>query len=139
MNHKRPSSATGITGSLRKQLFWPILTFLLVYGAGVGGYRVIMQATGTPKSVGECFYQVGILLTGVGFTDLLESHNSLLGSLFTVGLSLFGVGFLLYTISTVTAFIVSGELSQMLGRERMRKRIDALHDHTIICGCGETG
>lgn len=124
---------------IRKNLLLPVIIFILVYLLGVAGYYIISLCEGKDASLINCFYQVGILLTAVGFTDILQSHDSVAGTIFTVCLSLFGIGFLLWMMSTVTAFIVSGKLLSVLGREKMRKKIDSLQNHYIICGGGETG
>jgi voltage-gated potassium channel len=124
---------------IRENLLPPVIIFLTVYTVGIIGYYLIGYLENTPKSILHCFYQVGILLTAVGFTDILKSHESVAASIFTVFLSLFGIGFLLWMLSTVTGFIVSGKLLSVLGREKMRKKITALKNHFIICGGGETG
>jgi voltage-gated potassium channel len=125
--------------TLKKNLILPILAFFCVYTIGVIGYFIIGKTTGGNTSLMNCFYQVGILLTGVGFTDIVESHNSIQGTVFTVSLAIFGIGFILWMLSSITAFIVSGELKGIMEQERMRKRITELNRHYILCGGGETG
>ncbi len=125
---------------LRRQLLRPLVFFVIVYTAGVFGYYLIgLYFKDQPDSLIHCVYQVGILLASVGFTDILSSHDTVAGIVFTVIMALFGVGFLLWIISTVTAFIMGGQLTELIGRDRMRKRIDELRDHYVVCGGGETG
>ncbi|MBI2456935.1 MAG: TrkA family potassium uptake protein, partial [candidate division NC10 bacterium] len=50
-----------------------------------------------------------------------------------------GTGSLAYGLSVVTAFIVEGELRDVLGKRRMEKALARLHGHVIVCGAGETG
>jgi voltage-gated potassium channel len=50
-----------------------------------------------------------------------------------------GVGTLFYALVTVTEFFVEGHLGQLLTERRMRKMIDGLSDHYVICGFGRVG
>jgi voltage-gated potassium channel len=50
-----------------------------------------------------------------------------------------GMGVLLYGVTTATAFIVEGELSDLLKRRKMDKKIAAMEGHTIVCGIGKIG
>jgi voltage-gated potassium channel len=59
--------------------------------------------------------------------------------IFTMILITFGMGIILYGISTLTAIIIEGELSGMLRKKKMEKDISKLSDHYIVCGGGETG
>jgi len=43
------------------------------------------------------------------------------------------------TNSTLTAFIVEGDIQGAIRRNRMQKRIDHLSGHYIVCGVGSTG
>src|SRR4030042_2774938 len=45
---------------------------------------------------------------------------------------------LFVAVSSITAFIVEGELKNLLGRRRMEKDIAKLKDHYIVCGSDET-
>jgi voltage-gated potassium channel len=49
------------------------------------------------------------------------------------------MGVLLFGISTFTAFLVEGELSEMLRRRKMEKKISGLKGHYIVCGIGGVG
>ena len=46
---------------------------------------------------------------------------------------------MLYTTAAFTETIVEGELQRFFGRRRMEKRIEALHDHYLVCGYGRIG
>ena len=48
------------------------------------------------------------------------------------------LGTIAYAVSSITAFIVEGELKNLLGRRKMEKTINRLHDHYIVCGSDET-
>jgi len=59
--------------------------------------------------------------------------------IFTMLLITFGMGIILYSISTLTAMLIEGELTGMLRRRKMENKIKALSGHYIVCGGGETG
>jgi voltage-gated potassium channel len=44
-----------------------------------------------------------------------------------------------YVFSVVTAFLVEGEIRNLFWRRTMQKRIQALKEHFIVCGLGDTG
>ncbi|MCX5884965.1 MAG: NAD-binding protein [Proteobacteria bacterium] len=115
-----------------KRLLFILITFLLVLFAGVIGYKTIEGWT-----VLEALYMTVITLASVGF---MEVHPlSPAGRIFTISLILGGTGILIYGISTVTAFIVEGELTNVLRRRKMQKKIDQLKGHYIVCGADQTG
>lgn len=132
--------------SLGTRLFTPVALFVSLFCFGTFGYYVIKK-TCDPNTaeltnnelLRHCTYQTAILLTGVGFSDVLGSEHTWAGTLFTVVMAFLGLGFLMYFISSITAFVVGGELSQMLEKKKMEKRIAELTDHFIICGGGENG
>jgi voltage-gated potassium channel len=61
------------------------------------------------------------------------------GRIFTIFLIIFGIGTLTFGISTFTAFLVEGELSEILRRRKMEKVISGLKEHYIVCGMGRIG
>jgi len=88
----------------------------------------------------DCFYMTVITLSTVGFGETLSDMNAVEGARgFTVMLIVLGSGTLLYFASSLTAFIVEGDLMGALKRNRMQKQIDALSNHIVVCGVGSTG
>ncbi len=129
--------------TLANRLAGPAILFVILFAFGVFGYYVVLWLQSGPETPGPslrgCIYQTAILLTSVGFSDVLGSEHAWPSALFTVVMAFLGLGFVMYFISTVTAFIVGGELSQILETKKMHKRIARLEDHFIVCGGGETG
>jgi voltage-gated potassium channel len=80
-----------------------------------------------------------ISLTTVGFGEVIEVTGNVPAEIFTMLLIIFGMGIILYGISTVTALIIEGELSGILRKKKMFKRISKMKNHYIVCGGGETG
>lgn len=91
-------------------------------------------------SLADCFYMTVITLSTVGYGEVLGGIEQVpYGRLWTVGLILLGSGTLLYSVSTLTAIIVEGDLRGVLRSRRMQRKIEALADHIIVCGAGTTG
>jgi voltage-gated potassium channel len=109
-----------------------ILAFLLVVGAGVGGYRFIEGYSWL-----DACYMTVITLTTVGYREVQPLSTR--GQIFTMLLLIGGIGIVFYTAVAVVEKVVEGEFQQFFGRRRMQKRIDALTDHYIVCGFGRIG
>ncbi|HET7503461.1 MAG TPA: TrkA family potassium uptake protein, partial [Kofleriaceae bacterium] len=58
---------------------------------------------------------------------------------FTMVLLLLGTGSIVYFASTVTAFIIEGDLRNVLFASRLKKRMRRMKDHVVVCGAGSTG
>ncbi len=104
---------------------------------GSSGYYVLGEGR---WSVEDVVYFTIITLSTVGFGETLPGMSDVrYARLLTVGLIVFGSGTLLYFISSLTAWIIEGDLQSALRRSRMQKRIDALSGHLVVCGVGSTG
>ena len=80
-----------------------------------------------------------ISLTSVGYGEIIEITGNIPAQLFTMVLITFGMGIILYGLSTLTALIIEGELTGILRKNKMEKMINRLSNHYIVCGGGETG
>jgi voltage-gated potassium channel len=58
---------------------------------------------------------------------------------FNIFVVLFGVMITAYVFSSVTAFLVEGDYSDVFRRRKMLKKIQQLKNHFIVCGLGDTG
>ncbi len=118
-------------GSLKKLRF-SLVTLVILMGGGTWGYVLIEGWTPF-----EALYMTTITLATVGYSEV---HNlSYRGQIFTILLILFGVGTIAYTVSSMIQFMVEGQLHQVLGKKKLQKKINRLHDHYIICGYGRIG
>jgi voltage-gated potassium channel len=126
------SLSTGI----KKRLFAILGAIFLVVLSGSAGYYIIFG--GKPKFM-DCLYMTVISLTTVGYGEVLEITGNIPAQVFSMILIIFGMGIILYGISTLTALIVEGEVSGILRRKKMEKQINKLSNHYIVCGGGETG
>jgi voltage-gated potassium channel len=61
------------------------------------------------------------------------------GQAVKVVLILLGVGTLFYALVALTELVVAGDLGGLLRERRMRRMIEGLSDHYIVCGFGRVG
>ena len=122
--------------SIKKRLYFVLAAIFIVVMVGSTGYYIMFG--GKPKYM-DCLYMTVISITSVGYGEVLDIADNIPAQIFTMLLITFGMGVILYGISTLTALIVEGELSGILRRKKMDKKIQKLNNHYIVCGGGETG
>ncbi|MFC1829746.1 potassium channel family protein [Thermodesulfobacteriota bacterium] len=122
--------------SIKQRLYYVLVTIFFVVIVGSTGYYILFG--GKPRFM-DCLYMTVISLTSVGYGEVLDITGNIPAEIFTMVLITFGMGVILYGISTLTALIIEGELSGILRRNKMEKLIKKLDNHYIICGGGETG
>ena len=105
---------------------------------------VLITLTGTlfymlieDASVVEALYFSLSTITTVGYGDV--HPGGLGGRLLAIFLMLGGVGMMLYLYSAVASFVVEGRLRQVLGVRKMKRAMERMRDHYIICGYGRLG
>lgn len=109
-----------------------IITAAFIYCMGIGGYMLIEE-----WSFIDAAYMTAITLSTVGFLEVHEP--SMAGRIFTIFLIFIGVGYFLYLAGVIVQSIVEGEIRQVLGRQRLDKKISKLENHYMICGYGRIG
>ncbi len=117
---------------LFRKIFFILFLLSLVLISGAAGYMYLEGWTFL-----DSLYMTVITVSTVGYGEVHPLDQQ--GRVFTMILILFGSGILLYSISMLTAFIVEGELTDILKRMKMKKTIDSLRGHYIICGHSQTG
>ncbi len=90
-------------------------------------------------SLFRCAYMTVITLTTVGYGEMIDLGAYPGMRPFTIVLIVTGMGTVLYFASSFTAFIVDGELRNLIRRRSMEKQIDSLENHFVIAGIGQTG
>ena len=121
---------------IKRRLIYIVFAIFCVIMAGSFGYFTIFEGQ---QGFMRCLYMTVISLTTVGYGEIIEVTGNLRAEIFTMVLITFGMGIILYGISTLTAIIIEGELSGLLRKKKMKKAIEKLSDHFIVCGGGETG
>lgn len=108
-----------------------ILTVIIII-VGTLGYMII-EGWGILDSL----YMTIITLTTVGYSEV--QPLSRIGRVYTVGLIFLGFGFFVYVAGAVVQFMVEGQIRNILGRQRLNRKIDRLKNHYIVCGYGRIG
>jgi voltage-gated potassium channel len=112
------------------------LLVFVVIGGGIGYYVIGRGAW----RFGDCLYMTVITVTTVGYGEVLPHMDTApYARGFTMVLLLFGTGSIVYFASTVTAFIIEGDLRTVLFASRLKKRMKRMKDHVVVCGAGSTG
>jgi voltage-gated potassium channel len=134
----RVESARAVgTDILRNRLLGGCIAMAVVIAGGTLGYYTLGDGR---WALFDCLYMTMVTVTTVGYAETLPGMETVEGArAFTLVLVVFGTGVLVFFVSTITAFIVEGELKRMLAASRRKKRIKRMHDHVIVCGAGTTG
>ena len=85
----------------------------------------------------DSLFMTVITVTTIGFKEVRPLSD--IGKLFTIFLSIAGVGAAAYTLSLIFSVVIGGNLSKIIKRRQMEYGIKNLKDHIILCGCGVTG
>lgn len=102
----------------------------------VVGYRVM---GGPSVTILQALYMAVITLAGVGYGEIVDTSLNPALRIFNIFVVLLGVMITAYLFSSVTAFLVEGDYSDLFRRRKMLKRISQLNKHFIVCGIGDTG
>lgn len=78
-----------------------------------------------------------ITTTSIGYGTTVPL--SVTGKIFTLALIILGISFVAYSFGTLVSLVLEGQLKNMVGRSKMKKRIGALTNHIILCGAGRVG
>lgn len=117
---------------LAKRLAPIIVIFPTIIVFGSIGFRLVEG-----WDWADAVYMSIITVFTVGFTEVQPLTQG--GELFTIILILLGIGGITYTFSSVTKYFVAGEIKGFLRGHRMRRYIDSLSGHFVVCGYGEMG
>jgi len=116
--------------SLRHAYF----TFAMVIAVvviGSVGYRLLGY---TPS---EAIYQTIITIATVGFEEVHPLDNR--GMWFTSALVIFSIGIFAYAVTTLTRFVVEGVFRNSYKDTKVKRKIERLSGHVVICGYGRNG
>lgn len=105
-----------------------VFTVLLV---GSVGYSLLGY------TISEAIYQTIITIATVGFEEVHPLDNR--GMWFTSFLVIVSIGIFAYAVTTFTRYIVEGVFRNSYKDTKVKRKIDRLSDHVIICGYGRNG
>jgi voltage-gated potassium channel len=119
----------------KKRLFVSLTIFIAVILMGVAGFKII---GGKEWSLLDSLYMTVITVATVGYEEVVDLSQNSAARIFTIIYIIICLGTIAFAVSSVTAFVVEGELKNILGRRKMEKEIAKLKDHYIVCGSDET-
>jgi len=85
----------------------------------------------------NAFYMTIITIATVGYGEV--EPLSVAGKIFTSFLIITSFVTFAYAVSSITKFIVDGELNIFFKNKRLNAAVEKLSDHVIICGYGRNG
>lgn len=107
-----------------------------VHIAGTLGYHYL----GRPDATWiDSFYMTFITVATIGYGEVVDLTHHPYGRLFTVFISVVGIGTMSYLFSTFVALLLESDLNIALRKKRMEKTIAALSGHYVVCGVGRVG
>ncbi len=108
-----------------------ISLLVLVIVVGLMGYKAL------GFTFIEAFYQTIITIATVGFKEVHPLNNN--GMIFTAFLIIFSFGIFAYAVTTLTRYIVEGVYRNTIKDTKVKRKIDRLTGHVVICGYGRNG
>jgi voltage-gated potassium channel len=105
---------------------------VVVAVAGTVGFMIVESL-----SFVDALYMTVTSLTTVGFGEVKPFSPA--GRVFVIVLVVGGVSVVAYGLTSMLQFVVDGQLTGLYRRRAMKKRIESMHDHFIICGHGRVG
>jgi len=117
---------------LRRRFLYIALAILVALAAGTAGFALI---EGYPPF--DAFYLTLITITTVGYQELRELSRA--GRIFNSALIIYGVTVMFFAIGAMTQAVLEMELPELFSKRRVRRMIDKLENHYIVCGFGRVG
>lgn len=114
-----------------RQVSIAVASFAALCVVGTIGFALISD-----ESPFDAFYRTIITVYTAG---LVSAPATTASKLFTIVLVVWGVAIFLYVFGLIIELTVSGTVSGAWEARRLRRRVERLSDHVIICGYGRVG
>jgi voltage-gated potassium channel len=109
-----------------------LILLVTVISVGVIGYMILEKF-----SFVEALYMTIITIATVGFEEVHQLDNA--GMVFTSFLIIFSFGLFVYVVTSFTRLLVEGVFRNYYKDNKVKKRVQRLSDHVIVCGFGRNG
>ena len=119
----------------RKRIYISLGLFVTVFLIGVVGFKTI---GGAEWSLLDAVYMTVITVGTVGYGETHDLGANPVARVFAAVYIILSLGTIAFAVTSITAFVVEGELKRILGRRKMEKDIGRLKGHDIVCGADET-
>ncbi|RIV36470.1 potassium channel protein [Flagellimonas lutimaris] len=117
---------------MRSKILVALTLMIMVLLIGVVGYKMLSDFTWI-----EAIYMTIITVTTVGFSEVRPlDANAKIFTVFLIVTSVFIFGF---AISVVSEYILGRNSLDMLKKKKVKKQIDSLSNHVVVCGFGRNG
>ncbi len=120
------------TAPMMRSVITGVILVLLIMLIGMSGYMIIERLSPL-----DALYMTVITMTTVGFREVAEFHES--GKLFTIFLILGSFGIFGYVVTMINRFVIDGIFTHYYKDSKVKKKIDKLKGHVILCGFGRNG
>ena len=117
---------------IKVRLLRVLLAIAVVLALGTAGFATIAD-----YPLFDAFYMTLMTMTTVGYAEIHPLGYA--GRVFNSFVIFFGVSTMFLAVGATTQTIIELELSQYFVKRRVRRMIDKLDDHFIICGFGRVG
>ena len=117
---------------LPRRLALIAIALAMTLAGGTAGFVLIEH-----YPVFDAFYMTLTMITTVGSGEIRPLSH--LGRVFNSFLIFFGVTVMLLAVGAMTQTIIELELNQFFGKRRIKKMIEKLDGHFIVCGFGRVG
>jgi voltage-gated potassium channel len=118
--------------TIRRRLIFIVGAIVLVLMGGTIGFMLIEH-----YDPFDAFYMTITTITTVGYGEIFGLDRA--GRIFNSFLIFFGVTTMLLAIGGMTQTVIELELNQFFGKRRIKRMIDKLENHYIVCGYGRVG
>ncbi len=118
--------------TFRKKLIISLLLFIIVLLSGTAGYYFIEG-----WDAFDSLYMTVITLSTVGFHEIEPLSKA--GKAFTIGFIFFSLSVVAYAVNYGVKSIFEGEIQDVFGRRKLKKVLESLENHYIVCGYGRMG
>ncbi|PNR95353.1 potassium transporter TrkA [Petrotoga sp. 9PWA.NaAc.5.4] len=116
---------------IRRFIISLIIILIIILTGGIG-YTVLEN-----WSFLDSLFFTLVTLSTVGYS--LPDGITYTTQVFTIILILSGITVVVYSLSTLTSFIVEGEMKNALEVRKRMKKIESMKNHYIVVGAGKTG
>jgi voltage-gated potassium channel len=115
-----------------RPIYIALLLVLAIVIAGIIGYTILEG-----YSVADAFYMTIITVATVGFSEVHPLSDG--GKMFTAILIIISFSTFGYVASLITRFFIDGAFKNYYRHTKVKKKIEQLSDHIIVCGFGRNG
>jgi voltage-gated potassium channel len=123
-------------GRVPRRISYVFYIVLLIILVGTVGFKMI---GGSETSWLDALFMTATTITTVGYGDVIGLADKPVGKLFTIVYVLLSTGTILYVFTSLSAYIIEGELRKVFRQRSMHRRIAKMKDHFVVCGIGMVG